>query len=158
MVIGPGMRGNPRTLLGLVARGVPLPLRGVGGKRSMLYVENLAAAIVHAVASPASSGVYHLGDTPPMTVAEFAVALGAAWGRVPRVVAVPYGWLMAMARVGDLLAPVLPMPLTTDRLRRAVGPLVVDSRKFSSATGFVPPFTMDEALRRTATVKEAPQS
>jgi len=154
MVIGPGMRGNPRTLLGLIARGVPLPLRGVGGKRSMLYVENLAAAIVHAIASPPPSGIYHLADTPPMTVAEFAEGLGAAQGRSPRIVAVPFGWLVAMARIGDFLAPMLPMPLTSDRLRRAVGPLVVDSRKFASVTGFVSPISLDEALRRTATMRE----
>jgi nucleoside-diphosphate-sugar epimerase len=150
MVIGLGMRGNPRTLLRLIARGVPLPLGGVGGKRSMLGVENLAAAIAYVIASPPPTGVYHLADHPPMTVAEFAVGLGTGLGRSARIVSVPFGLLVAMARLGDVLAPVLPTPLTSDRLARAVGPLIVDSRKFAAATGYTPAISLDEAVRRSA--------
>lgn len=149
MVHGPGMQGNPASLLRLLRRGVPLPIGGIGGKRSMIFVENLAAAIGHALASPLGNGTYHLADDQPLTIAEFAEHLGAAMGRPARIVAVPLGALGAAARLGDHLEGFLPMPLTTERLRRVVGPFLVDARRFA-ATGFRAPVPLDEAMRITA--------
>ena len=150
MVFGPGMRGNPRALLRLIARGVPLPVGGVGGKRSMLYVANLAAAIGHVLASPPPTGIYHLADDPPLTISEFAERLGTALGRPARIVSVPLGMMTALARLGDHLEALLPVPITTDRLRRALGPLLVDARRFADVTAFRAPVPLDEAMRVTA--------
>ena len=150
MVFGPGMRGNPRTLLKLVAHGVPLPLGGIGGKRSMIYVMNLAAAIGRVLTSPIPTGTYHLADNPPLTIAEFAKHLGVAMGRPARIVSVPLGILGALARLGDRVEGVLPVPVNTERLRRVVGPYLVDARRFAELTGFRPPVSLDDAMRATA--------
>lgn len=154
MVYGPGMQGNPASLLRLLKRGVPLPIGGIGGKRSMIFVENLAAAIGHALASRLATGTYHLADDPPLTIAEFAEHLGAAMGRPARIVDVPLGMLGAAARLGDHLEWLLPVPLTSERLRRVVGPFLVDARHFA-ATGFRAPVSLGEAMRITAASSSA---
>ena len=41
LVYGPGVKGNFRALLRLVARGVPLPLASVANRRSLVFLDNL---------------------------------------------------------------------------------------------------------------------
>lgn len=73
-----------------------------------------------------------------------------ALGRRALFVSAPVGLLAEMARLGDVLAPVLLTPLTTDQLDRLVGPLIVDCRTFIDVTGFVPPVLLAEGFRLTA--------
>jgi UDP-N-acetyl-alpha-D-quinovosamine dehydrogenase len=41
LIYGPGVKGNFRTLLGLVACGFPLPLASIANHRSMIFIDNL---------------------------------------------------------------------------------------------------------------------
>src|SRR6202045_880800 len=43
LVYGPGVKGNMAQLMRLARSPLPLPIRGLGGRRSLLAVENLAA-------------------------------------------------------------------------------------------------------------------
>lgn len=45
LVYGPGMQGNMLRLFSLVYRRLPLPFASVANRRSMLFVENLVAAV-----------------------------------------------------------------------------------------------------------------
>lgn len=49
LVYGPGVEANFARLIACVARGVPLPLRGVKNRRSIVYVDNLADASIRSL-------------------------------------------------------------------------------------------------------------
>jgi nucleoside-diphosphate-sugar epimerase len=49
LVYGPGVKGNFRSLLGLVMKRVPLPLASIANARSLIYVENLAEVMARSL-------------------------------------------------------------------------------------------------------------
>src|SRR5262249_58933954 len=114
LVYGPGVRGNFLSLLNAVYRRWPLPLGGIENRRSLLYVENLAAAIFCCVSHPAATGrTYLLSDGDDLSTAQLVRALasgleveprliGAAPG-LRRILALLTGWQgLAEARTGSL--------------------------------------------------------
>ena len=52
LVYGPGVKGNMAQLMRLARSPLPLPIGGLGARRSLLAVENLAAAIETMLAAP----------------------------------------------------------------------------------------------------------
>src|SRR5260221_11238104 len=54
LVYGPGVRGNMATLLRLARSPYPLPVAALDGRRSLLDVGNLSAAIDTVLAAPGS--------------------------------------------------------------------------------------------------------
>ena len=151
MIYGPGMKGNPLRLFDLISSGLPLPLGALNCRRSRLYVENLAAAVVAALGNPsACTGTFFLGDAEELTTTEFVRRVARAFGTPERLLAVPPVLLQFAGRLGNLLSPLVQLPVTTEAMSSLSTPLQVDSAPFSRATGFVPPFSTDEALARTA--------
>jgi UDP-glucose 4-epimerase len=65
-------------------------------------------------------------------------------------VSVPPALFALGGRVGDLLARVLPFPLTSAAVHRLLGSLAVDASRFGRLTGFTPPFTVEQGLAATA--------
>src|SRR5437899_7154657 len=52
LVYGEGVKGNMAQLMGLARSPLPLPVGGLGARRSLLAVENLAAAVEALLAAP----------------------------------------------------------------------------------------------------------
>ncbi len=88
-VYGPGDRAF-LSLFRLAARGWA-PLLGTGNQElTLVYVRDLAQALVMVAESPAALGAtYHAGSAAPVTQREFAKAVGRAVGREVRCVSVP---------------------------------------------------------------------
>lgn len=151
MVYGPRMRGNPLRLLHAVARGVPLPLGGVRNSRSVLYVGNLAGAVVAVLRSPAlPAAPVVVTDGVPVSTPDFVRAMASAIGRPARLVPVPPVLLRAAGTVADALRPVVALPLGAAAVRSLVDSLVFEDGSFAAATGFAPPFTLADGMRETA--------
>lgn len=90
LVYGPNVKANFLALISAVARGVPLPLASIRNRRSLIGVDNLAAAIVACLESPAAAGrTYHVTDGPPVSTPELIMALSAALQRPPRLFPFP---------------------------------------------------------------------
>jgi nucleoside-diphosphate-sugar epimerase len=99
LVIGPGVGGNLRRLVQSIRRGVPLPIGAVDNRRSTIAVDNLADAIVHALAPGAPEGIaLALTDGPPHSTAALVREIAAALRVTPRLVPVPPRWLELVAR------------------------------------------------------------
>jgi UDP-glucose 4-epimerase len=141
LVYGPGVKGNFAPLLEAVAHRRRLPLAAIDAPRSIAFVGNVAAAIDAALAArPAPAGAHFVADRESVDVATLARALGDALGEPARLYAVS----PALLRIAGVL---------TGRGRsvaRLVAPLEVDTSSFSTATGFVAPFTLTEGLAATA--------
>jgi nucleoside-diphosphate-sugar epimerase len=150
LVYGPGVGANFLKLLQTVDRGLPLPFGLVRNRRSAVYVENAAAAVVTALESPAAAGeAFLVSDGDDVSTPELVRRIARALGRPPRLIPTPPALFALGGRIGDLLARAIPFPLTSAAVRRLLGSLAVDSSRFGRLTGFTPPFTMDEGLAAT---------
>jgi nucleoside-diphosphate-sugar epimerase len=135
------VRANFLQLLKLVDRGVPLPLGAVKNRRSMVFVGNLADALIHALEHPAAAGrTYLAGDGTVMSTADLVRRIAAALGRPARLVPIPPSLLRL---TGRLIGRV-------DVVERLCGSLEVDSGALHTELGWTPPFTPEEGLRATA--------
>ncbi|AXE99335.1 UDP-glucose 4-epimerase family protein [Paraburkholderia hospita] len=141
LVYGPQVRANFLRLMDAVWRGVPLPLGGAHARRSMVYVGNLADALVHCATDPrAARQCFHVADSDAPTVAELVRALGRHLGKPARLLPVPAAWLRVAGRLTGRSAQV-------DRL---IGSLQVDTSHIRDVLGWQPPFSTDEGLAATA--------
>jgi len=121
LVYGPGVKANFLTLMRAVARGWPLPLASVNNRRSLVYVGNLAAAIL---ACLEREGTFLVSDGPAISTPQLCRELGDALGRPARLFAFP-----------PALLP-----------RKLAGSLEVQD----SALPWQRPFSREEGLRATA--------
>ncbi len=141
LVYGPGVKGNMAELIRLARTPLPVPLPHPGGRRSLLAVENLAAA-VRAVIAPEkiANGPYLVADDDPMSL--------------PKIISVLRDGRGGMARA----IPTLPLPKAAfsrlavsmgkaDAIERLAGDLVVDTARLK-AIGWRPAVSTKEALRR----------
>ena len=77
--------GGPFAMLRSAAqRGVPLPLRGTGNRRSIMHIDNFAAALL-ATAGATLEGAYIVTDSPAISTEEFYSRISRALGRRPRL-------------------------------------------------------------------------
>lgn len=131
------MKGNMLRLFALVSRGIPLPFGGVRNRRSLLYVGNLVAAVIAVLERPPEGRrTFFVSDQRDLSLPELIRLIGAALGRPARLLSVPPAALR-------LLLP----SAEADRL---IGSLTVDASGLSRATGYRPPFTVEQGLAATA--------
>jgi nucleoside-diphosphate-sugar epimerase len=136
LVYGPGMKGNMEELVRLARSPYPLPLAGLGARRSLLALENLVAAIETVLTAPARlRRVLIVADAEPLTVPEMVATLRRALGRRPGLVPVP--------------PPLLELGLRAagrgEIYQRLAGSLVADPSALRKL-GWTPPLTTMEAL------------
>jgi nucleoside-diphosphate-sugar epimerase len=140
LVYGPGVRANFALLIRLVALGLPLPFAGLGNRRSLIGLGNLADILRVCLDHPAAAGeTFLVADGPPPTLAELLSAIGRALGRPVRLFGTsPRLLAFALRLVGG--------PGLADRL---AGELVVDDSKTRTLLGWQPPHGLDEELAAT---------
>ena len=141
LIYGPGVKANFLRLLQAVDRGLPLPLGAVRNRRSLLYVENFASALLTCLTRPEAAGkTYFVRDGEDVSSGELVHRLARALGRPVRLLPVPPALLrLAGAALGKKTA--------VDRL---LGSLTVDDTPLREELGWAPPFTLDEGLAATA--------
>jgi UDP-glucose 4-epimerase len=142
LVYGEGCPGNFGRLLKLICKAPVIPLGGVRVPRTFIYVENLTDAIIVACTHPAASRkTFLLADDRNLSVSEIARVLAASLGRSRfAIMNLPTGFLRAVARLA--------------RRSRAVDKLTaeleVNGSEFCRSTGWRPPFSPEDGLRKTA--------
>jgi len=100
LVYGPGVGANFRSLMALVARGVPLPFASATARRSLVAVDNLADLLLRCASHPnAGGGTFMVSDGNDLTIGQLCRALGAAMDQPARLLPVPPVLLRALARV-----------------------------------------------------------
>ena len=90
LVYGPGVKGNMAALLDLAQSPWPLPLGGLSAKRSLLSLDNLAAAVDTVLRAPGPlKRPFIVADPEPVTIPEMVTALRKGLGRGPGLIPVP---------------------------------------------------------------------
>ncbi len=89
VVYGPGVGANMMNLVRLCASPWPLPFGAVRIPRSVLALENLTAAILFALTSPAAANqTFIVADPSATTLADMIATMRLAMGKSPRLVRV----------------------------------------------------------------------
>lgn len=141
LVYGPGVRANFLQLMSAIAKGVPLPLGSIAARRSLIFVDNLADALVHCTTDPRAAGeTFHVTDGRDLSVSELARALATQLHAPARLMPVPVGLLSLAGRLTGRSAQV-------DRL---IGELRLDSSHICERLGWYPPHTVEHGLLETA--------
>lgn len=91
LVYGPGVKGNFRRLMALVAAGRPLPLASIDNERSLIHVDNLADAV--AFAMTARPDTYHPKDSLDLSTPDLVRLIADGMGKPIRLFPVPVGLL-----------------------------------------------------------------
>lgn len=141
LVYGPGVGANFLQMLNALWRRLPLPLGAVDARRSLVYVENLADALMHCAIDPrAANACFYVRDDRDPSVAGLLRALGHHLGRPARLVPVPVTLLRA---AGALTGRAAQMERLTQSLR-------VDYSRIHETLEWTGPYSLDEGLAATA--------
>ena len=90
VVYGPHVKGNFRTIVRLASLPLPLPVKGLTARRSLLGIDNLISAIAFVLNNRRAFGrTLLVADPTPPTVFEIFTMLRKAQGRSPLLVYVP---------------------------------------------------------------------
>jgi nucleoside-diphosphate-sugar epimerase len=140
LVFGPCVKGNFRALLGLVARGVPLPLASVANRRSLIFLDNLVDLIeISLVHERAPGGTFLMHETRDVSTPELLRLIARGLGRSARLVACPPALLGAMARLAG----------RGDDARRLLNSLCVDDGETRARLGWQPRVPLEDAIAVT---------
>jgi nucleoside-diphosphate-sugar epimerase len=141
LVYGPGVKGNFLRLMQFVARGVPLPLGAIGNRRSLVYVGNLADAIVQAIDAPGATGAtYLVSDGEDVSTPDLVRGLARALGVTARLPSLPLAALSFIAAVAG----------KREELARLAGSLQVDGSRIRRELSWRPRYTLAQGLAETA--------
>jgi len=141
LVYGPGVRANFLQLMNAIARGIPLPLGSIDARRSLVFVDNLADALVHCTTDPRAAGqTFNVTDGRDLSVSELARALATQLHAPARLVPVPVALLRIAGRLTGRSA----------RVERLIGELRLDSSHICERLGWYPPHTVEHGLLETA--------
>ena len=145
LVYGPGVKGNVAQLMRLARSPFPLPLRSIGGRRSLLALENLSAAIEVVLKTPGTlCRPFIAADLEALTVGEMVAAMRDGLGRRSGIFSAP------PALIGLLLRS-----LGQEKIyQRMYGSLVADPSALMSL-GWVPALATADGLRRLMRAREA---
>jgi UDP-glucose 4-epimerase len=134
LLYGPRVKGNMRTLERLARSPLPLPIRSLPGRRSLLGLSNFASAVLHGLESAlVPRSTFLVADPEPVTPPEIVAALRRGLARRPGIFSVPPVLLRAI--VGQAA------------WERVSADLVVDTRALEE-TGWHPVETAAEGLAR----------
>jgi nucleoside-diphosphate-sugar epimerase len=141
LIYGPGVKANFLRLLEVVDRRLPLPFGSIDNRRSLLYVGNMADAIVECASNPRAAGeTFLLSDGEDVSTPDLVRRISIALGRHPLVLPFPLGLIRVLGQLTGRAAMIEPL----------LDSLVVDSGKVRRTLDWKPPHTLEEGLRDTA--------
>jgi nucleoside-diphosphate-sugar epimerase len=141
LVYGPGVGANFLQMMNAVSRGIPLPLGRVDARRSLVYTDNLADALLHCAIDPrAANACFHVADGDDPSVAQLLRTLGRHLSKPARLLPVPPRLLRAAGALAGRSA----------QIERLTMSLQVDASRIREQLGWYPPTTLDAGLEATA--------
>lgn len=141
LVYGPDVRANFLRMMDAVSRGWPLPFAAITARRSLVYVDNLADALLRGATDPRAAGeCFHVADDDAPSVAVLLRMVGDVLGKPAWLFPVPAGALRLAGRLTGRSAAI-------DRL---TGSLQLDTGRIRRVLDWHPPYTTRQGLEATA--------
>lgn len=150
VIFGEGNRGNVFNLLNQIASGKFMMIGDGKNQKSMSYVGNVVAFLEFLIQHKREGyNVYNYVDKPDFTTNDLVYHTGEILGKKIPTTHIPY-WIGMLGGYGfDVLAFISRKKLTISsvRVKKFCAVTKYDSTKAMSS-GFVPPYSMEEGLRR----------
>lgn len=150
VIFGEGNRGNVFNLLKQIATGKFMMIGKGNNQKSMSYIGNIIAFIEFLIKEKETEyNIYNYGDKPDFTTNDLVYHTGEILEKKIPTVRIPY-WLGMLGGYGfDILAFVTrkKLNISSVRVKKFCAVTKYDSTKAMSS-GFVPPFALEEGLRR----------
>lgn len=139
LVYGPGVGANFLRLMAAVRAGRVLPVAAIRNRRSLVYVENLADAVLTCIESEVAANKTYFVRDADVSTPELVESLARAMGGPARMSRVPR-WLLRVA--GRLIG-------RGNSVSRLTDSLLVDDSRIRSELHWTPPFTFEQGIART---------
>ena len=139
LIYGPGVKGNLAKLLGLVRRGLPLPLGLVNNARSLVGIDNLLDLLVVCLQDSRAAGqTFLVSDGDDLATQDLMRRMASAINSSARLWPLP----LSILRLAGFLTG------RSNEINRLVGSLQVDIRHTRERISWSPPYGVEECLRR----------
>jgi GlcNAc-P-P-Und epimerase len=150
VVFGESNRGNVYNLLRQVASGRFLMVGGGKNIKSISYVGNVTAFLIHALSFGPGVHVFNYSDAPDMNTRELVSHVREYLGKSGRVRSLPMPVALSCGHVLDAIARVSgrTFPVSAIRIKKFCASTQVSANK-AAQSGFVPPYSLLEGLQRT---------
>ena len=141
LVYGEEVKGNFSQMLSIVEKAYPLPFASIRNLRSLIYVGNLADALLACATRPEAAGqTYLVSDGEDLSTPDL-IRLLANFMDVPsRLFPCPSSLLQLAGRATG----------KSRQIERLLGSLRVDSAKIRRDLNWVPPYSLQQGLQATA--------
>lgn len=149
-VFGEGNRGNVYNLMRQIADEQFVMVGSGKNRKSLAYVENAAAFIESRLEAGPGVHIHNYVDQPDLTMNELVGLIQTELGRPSNIGLRLPQYPVQLAALGlDLLARVTgkTFPISSVRIKKFCSDTSFSTNAFSS--GFVPPVSMEEGIRRT---------
>ncbi|MGG7668986.1 NAD-dependent epimerase/dehydratase family protein [Yersinia sp. J1] len=150
VVFGENNRGNVYNLFKQIASGRFLMIGSGNNKKSMAYVENMAAFLEHAIKLPEGHHVYNYIDKPDYTMNELTSIIYSSLGKDNKVIKVPYLIGLAGGYLFDLLSKVTgkEFSVSSIRIKKFCARTQFKSNNIDN-TGFKAPVSLSQGINNT---------
>ena len=139
LVYGPGVIDSFKTLMAVVARGVPLPVASIHNRRAFIFIENLLDVIEKLFALETPGGVYLLRDNEEVSTPELLRRIARHLGCSPRMLPFPPSLLRLALNImgrGGMAAAL-------------IGSLSIDDSATRTRLGWTPRISLDDGIAAT---------
>ncbi|KEQ28197.1 NAD-dependent epimerase/dehydratase family protein [Pedobacter antarcticus] len=151
VIFGEGNRGNVYNLLNQIASGKFLMIGKGNNEKSMSYIGNIVAFMEFLIRERKTGyEVYNYVDKRDFTTNDLVHHTGEVLGKKIPTIHIPYTLGILGGYGFDILAWILRKKLTISsvRVKKFCAVTQFDSKK-AMTTGFVPPYSIEEGLKRT---------
>jgi nucleoside-diphosphate-sugar epimerase len=140
LVYGPGVKANFASMMGIIQRGLPLPLASLtDNQRSLVALGNVIDLIVTCINHPAAANqTFLVSDDEDLSTAELLRRMGQALKKPTKLFYVP----IFLLQLGAALIN------KSEIYQRLCGSLQVDITKTKDLLHWKPPLSVDQGLRQ----------
>jgi UDP-glucose 4-epimerase len=150
-VYGPGIKGNYDRLVRAIARGRFVPIGAGANRRTLVYEDDAARAIVAAASHPKAGGRTFNVVGGVYTVADITAAISAAFGRRPAPFSIPVGAArLAVSAVESLCTAVGRVPpVSRSTLEKYTEDVAVSGARIGEELQSRPEVDLEDGWSRT---------
>jgi nucleoside-diphosphate-sugar epimerase len=140
LVYGPNVKANFLQMIRIVRKGIPLPFGAIQNHRSLVYVGNLADAILTAAIHPAAANqTFLISDGKDISTPQLIRHIARSFDCSLKLLPIPVFCLQLIGKFTGKSAAI-------DRLTSS---LRIDSSKIRQTLNWTPPYTVDQGLNAT---------
>ena len=149
VVFGEGNRGNVYTLIRQISAGKFVMIGQGENRKSMAYVENVAAFLKFCLHEKPGVQIYNYADKPDYRTKELTDVVYAAMGKKKSALRLPYALGMLAGYTFDVLARITgkSFPVSAVRVRKFCADTTSAAEKCRAA-GFKPEFSLEDGIAR----------